>query len=98
MSSSAKDQLHSLESTVPTLSKQNTTMSLPPGLPSSRDQGWPNDGIADLHLSGSDPRMFPGIFSRSHRTNSLRNLAQGEESRGATDDLPPPAGTEERAQ
>ncbi|KAM4059322.1 adenosine/AMP deaminase domain-containing protein [Hirsutella rhossiliensis] len=35
--------------------------------------------MADLHLSGSDPRMFPGILTRDHRTGSLRNLAQADD-------------------
>lgn len=36
---------------------------------------------ADPHLSGGDPRMFPGVLTRGHRTNSLRNLGgQPEEA------------------
>lgn len=35
--------------------------------------------MADLHLSGSDPRMFPGILTRDHRSGSLRNLAQADD-------------------
>lgn len=35
--------------------------------------------MADLHLSGSDPRMFPGILTRDHRSGSLRNLTQADD-------------------
>ncbi|KAG5985227.1 hypothetical protein E4U55_000050 [Claviceps digitariae] len=39
----------------------------------------PLDSMADLHLSGSDPRLFPGIFTRDHRSVNLRNLDDGVE-------------------
>ncbi|KAG6010192.1 hypothetical protein E4U21_007669 [Claviceps maximensis] len=32
----------------------------------------------NLHLSGSDPILFPGIYSRDHRSGNLRNLDQGD--------------------
>lgn len=32
--------------------------------------------MADSHVSGNDPMMFPGILAREHRNNSSRNLAQ----------------------
>lgn len=35
--------------------------------------------MADLHLSGSDPRMFPGILTRGQRTNSFRSLGTAAE-------------------
>lgn len=44
----------------------------------SRESEPPSEAMADLHLSGSDPRMFPGIFTRAHQSGSLRNLAQAE--------------------
>jgi len=45
---------------------------------SNRDASRVSDAMADLHLSGSDPRMFPGILTRDQRSGSLRNLAQAE--------------------
>ena len=46
---------------------------------SNRDVARAPDAMADMHLSGSDPRMFPGILTRDHRSGSLRNLAQAAE-------------------
>jgi AMP deaminase len=57
------------------------------GLSATREQTWPSDGMADHHLSGSDPRMFPGIFTRGHRTGSIRNLAQASDDRDTADDV-----------
>ncbi|KID86362.1 AMP deaminase [Metarhizium guizhouense ARSEF 977] len=45
----------------------------------SRDSGRGPHAMADLHLSGSDPRLFPGIFTRDHRSESLRSLQQADE-------------------
>lgn len=39
----------------------------------------PASNMADNHLSGSDPMIFPGILAREHRNNSSRNLAQGDD-------------------
>ncbi|KAF4968213.1 hypothetical protein FZEAL_10422 [Fusarium zealandicum] len=59
----------------------------PTGQSSTRDQTtWSSDAMADLHLSGSDPRMFPGVFTRGHRTGSFRNLGQANEGRNPSDD------------
>ncbi|PFH58937.1 hypothetical protein XA68_13026 [Ophiocordyceps unilateralis] len=35
-----------------------------------------SEHMSDLHLSGIDPKLFPGILTREHRSGSLRNLAQ----------------------
>ncbi|RCI09030.1 hypothetical protein L249_4912 [Ophiocordyceps polyrhachis-furcata BCC 54312] len=32
--------------------------------------------MSDVHLSGTDPKLFPGILTREHRSGSLRSLAQ----------------------
>lgn len=45
----------------------------------NHDSGRGPEAMADLHLSGSDPRLFPGIFMRDHRSGSLRNLNQADE-------------------
>lgn len=37
----------------------------------ARETSWPVEGFSDLHLSGSELRIFPGIVSRSQRKNSL---------------------------
>ena len=38
----------------------------------SRETSWPVvEGFGDLHLSGSEPRIFPGIVSRTQRRDSL---------------------------
>lgn len=37
-----------------------------------RPERSPEAMMADLHLSGSDPRLFPGIFTRDHASGSLR--------------------------
>ncbi|KAH6604954.1 amp deaminase [Trichoderma cornu-damae] len=41
----------------------------------------PASAMADNHLSGSDPMIFPGILAREHRNNSSRNLnlTQGDD-------------------
>ena len=41
--------------------------------------GHATDAMADLHLSGSDPRMFPGILTREQRSGSLKNLAHADD-------------------
>ncbi|KAJ6786882.1 hypothetical protein PWT90_00023 [Aphanocladium album] len=38
-----------------------------------------SESTADLHLSGSDPRLFPGLLAREHRSGSLKNLAQAQD-------------------
>jgi hypothetical protein len=43
-----------------------------PGLPGlTRETSLPMDGLRDLHLSGSEPRYFPGVVSHNYRRNSL---------------------------
>lgn len=37
------------------------------------------DSSANLHLSGSDPRLFPGILTREHRSGSLKNVSHANE-------------------
>ena len=48
------------------------------GLPKA--QTWAAPAVVtDPHLSGDDPKMFPGVLSRGHRTSSLKSL-QAEEA------------------
>lgn len=65
--------------------QHSTMVGSPNGL--SSPQTWPSDGMADMHLSGSDPMMFPGIFTRGHRTGSFRNLGQAAEEQKPNDDV-----------
>jgi len=50
-----------------------------PSIPSTlADVAWQVDGIRDSHLSGSEPRYFPGIVTRSQRRNSTRQSSAHE--------------------
>jgi hypothetical protein len=55
---------------------------------SSLESNWAANAMPDPHMSGSDPRMFPGIVTRSNRSGSLRNLAHGLDGSVASTDLP----------
>jgi len=44
----------------------------------SREASWPVEGFGDLHLSGSEPRIFPGLVSRSQRRDSQRQGSSSE--------------------
>lgn len=47
----------------------------------SKAQTWAAPAVVtDPHLSGDDPKMFPGVLTRGRRKNSLRNLGQSEDS------------------
>lgn len=32
-----------------------------------REASWPVEGFSELHISGSEPRIFPGVLSRTRR-------------------------------
>jgi AMP deaminase len=50
----------------------NVFQQTSPALPSSnRESSFPVEGFRDLHVSGSEPRIFPGVVSRNHRRDSL---------------------------
>jgi AMP deaminase len=42
-----------------------------------RDPSWPIDGFPDLHVSGSEPKIFPGALSRAQRRDSLARERKG---------------------
>lgn len=44
----------------------------------SREQSWPLESFTDLHLSGSEPRIFPGLVSRNHLRKSSMSETDGE--------------------
>ncbi|KAH6670702.1 hypothetical protein B0J14DRAFT_640687 [Halenospora varia] len=46
----------------------------------SRETSWPVEGFSDLHLSGSEPRIFPGIVSRSQRRDSVARQSSMSET------------------
>jgi AMP deaminase len=53
----------------------------PAGEGLSKAQTWAAPAVvADPHLSGDDPKMFPGVLTRGRRKNSLRNLTAAEDS------------------
>jgi len=37
----------------------------------SREPSFPHDGFSDLHVSCNEPKIFPGVISRSQRRGSL---------------------------
>jgi AMP deaminase len=43
------------------------------------------DGYGDLHLSGSEPRIFPGVVSRTQRRDSRAGQAVRQGSQSETD-------------
>ena len=82
-------QAHNLDGSAQPPGYHNTIVGSPVGASVPQEQSWPSDALADLHLSGSDPRMFPGIFTRGHRSGSSRNLAQAaEDGKHVFDDVP----------
>lgn len=51
----------------------------------ARETTWPVDGYGDLHLSGSEPRIFPGVVSRTQRRDSKAGQAIRQGSQSETD-------------
>ncbi|KAI0124640.1 AMP deaminase 2 [Xylariales sp. AK1849] len=39
---------------------------------SHRESQWPNEGLREMHLSGHEPRYFPGMMARASRRDSMR--------------------------
>lgn len=37
----------------------------------NREASWPLEAFSDLHLSASEPRIFPGVLSRTQRRDSV---------------------------
>lgn len=59
-----------------------TGASHPP--PPQSTNSWPIDSMKDGHLSGSEPRIYPGMISRRQRTNSLRQSSTHESDERAS--------------
>jgi AMP deaminase len=51
----------------------------------SRETSWPAEGYGDLHLSGSEPRIFPGVVSRTQRRDSKAGMVARQGSMSETD-------------
>lgn len=49
----------------------------------AREGSWPLEPFSDLHLSASEPRIFPGVVSRTQRRDSLVRKSSMSE----TDDI-----------
>lgn len=43
---------------------------------------WPTDGLRDPHLSGHEPRYFPGMMARASRQDGLRQGTVSEADDG----------------
>lgn len=50
----------------------NSLYNSPHSANKGRESSWPLEGFTDLHLSGSEPRIFPGVVSRKQRRDSIR--------------------------
>ncbi|KAJ4413783.1 AMP deaminase [Gnomoniopsis sp. IMI 355080] len=60
----------------PAMPEQQTPQpGVPAGITGQPTGAWPIDG---MHLSGSEPRIYPGMISRRQRTNSLRQSSVHE--------------------
>lgn len=66
---------------------QGTHASHPAGVNHTTPQAtssWPIESMKDGHLSGSEPRIYPGMISRRQRTNSLRQSSTHESDERAS--------------
>lgn len=63
---------HTANGSAPQHNHNNSASANSPHIRSpSRESSWPIEGFSDLHLSGSEPRIFPGLVSRSQRRDSV---------------------------
>lgn len=51
--------------------RPNSTVTSPRIASLAKEGSWSVDRLRDLHLSGSEPRIFPGVVSRTQRRDSL---------------------------
>lgn len=65
----------------PTMPEQQSPQSGAAAVAGQPTGSWPIDG---MHLSGSEPRIYPGMISRRQRTNSLRQSSTHESDERAT--------------
>lgn len=64
--------------------QQQQPQGSPSGGQQQQQSGWALDGMKDMHLSGSEPRIYPGMISRRQRGNSLRKSSTHEGDDRAT--------------
>lgn len=62
----------------PSNANTNANMTSPLLASLAREPSWPVEGFGDLHLSASEPKIFPGIVSMTQRRNSLRQSSMSE--------------------
>jgi AMP deaminase len=65
--------------------RNNSTVTSPKLAGLARETSWPVEGYGDLHLSGNEPRIFPGIVSRTQRRDSRAGQAVRQNSQSETD-------------
>lgn len=53
---------------VKTPSRQGSAST--PARAGSGSEAWPVDGMRNVHISGQEPAMYPGVVTRGHRSNS----------------------------
>ncbi|KAG9233325.1 hypothetical protein BJ875DRAFT_378876 [Amylocarpus encephaloides] len=53
----------------------------------AREPSWPLESFSDLHLSGSEPRIFPGLVSRSQTLTGRRDSVVRKSSASETDEF-----------
>lgn len=53
------------------LTRPNSNLTSPHISGLTREASWPLEAFSDLHLSASEPRIFPGVVSRTQRRDSI---------------------------
>ena len=56
--------------------QSGSTLASPTGLGTAPT--WPLDELGHLHISGAEPRIFPGVVSRTARRGSVRQGSSSE--------------------
>ncbi|KAH6646493.1 hypothetical protein BKA67DRAFT_584525 [Truncatella angustata] len=57
---------------------------------------WPTEGFKEMHLSGHEPRYFPGMMARASRRDSMRQGSMHEsDDVGSTRSAPKKGGARE---
>ncbi|KAH8708016.1 AMP deaminase [Beauveria bassiana] len=78
---SCSQVLSSLSNNTGPLGKLGTEHGVPFG-----EDARHSDSSTDLRLTGSDPRLFPGILAREHHIGSLKSLSQSQENSANSND------------
>ncbi|KAM3469119.1 hypothetical protein MY8738_010168 [Beauveria namnaoensis] len=78
---SCSQVLSSLSNNTGPLGKLGTEHGVPFG-----EDARHSDSSTDLRLTGSDPRLFPGILAREHHIGSLNSLSQSQENSANSND------------